>query len=91
VNSDREDVVFASPATTGVSGGGSGAFPWVVRTETLKVNIAAWFANPPADLKTLAPTLTLGSDGWPDSTKSVYPDKTFAGLFPDGIKDELPF
>jgi hypothetical protein len=92
VDANRADVVFVSPGSTGSGEGGSGgSFPWVMRTETLKVNIAAWFASPPADLKTLAPTLTLGADGWPDSSKSVYPDKTFAGLFPDGIKDDLPF
>lgn len=83
---ERGDLVFASP---GESGGGSGGY--LPQPLTLTVNLAAWFAHPPADLKTFAPTLTLTSDGWPDLTKTLYPDKTFGGLFPDGITVDLPF
>jgi hypothetical protein len=55
---------------------------------SVRLNLAAWFADPPGDLKTLAPTLGLGNDGWPDSAKVRFPDVTFAGLFPEGIKPE---
>jgi hypothetical protein len=54
-------------------------------------NLAAWFANPPADLKAFAPTLTLNANGWPDPSKTVYPDPTFGGLFPNGLTHDLPF
>jgi hypothetical protein len=85
----RADEVFAQPGSAG--GGNSGSFPIAVQTEPLKVNLAAWFTNPPTDLKAFAPTFTLTDSGWPDSTKTSYPDPTFGGLFPDGLKDDLPF
>ncbi|MBM3495832.1 MAG: hypothetical protein FJX72_16140 [Armatimonadetes bacterium] len=53
---------------------------------TIRINVAAWFASPPPDLKALAPTLGLASDGWLDPEKVSFPDLTFAGLFPDGIE-----
>ena len=57
----------------------------------MTVDLAAWFAKPPADLKVFAPTLVLNPQGWPDPSKTIYPDPTFGGLFPDGIKTDLPF
>lgn len=57
----------------------------------VKINLAAWFERPPADLKALAPTLVLDAEGWPDPNKTVYPDPTFAGLFPDGLPPTLLF
>lgn len=87
----RGDKVFASPVIATMGNGGAASYPYRVVTETLKVNIAAWFTNPPPDLKAFAPTFTLGSDGWPDPSKTSYPDRTFGGLFPDGIKNDLPF
>jgi len=59
--------------------------------QTLTFDLAAWFTHPPADLKVFAPTLTLNANGWPDPSKTVYPDPTFGGLFPDGLKTDLPF
>jgi hypothetical protein len=91
VMSNRGDMVFASPGESGdgsSSGGGTG---YMLQPLTLKVNLAAWFANPPADLKVFAPTFTLNADGWPDLSKTLYPDKTFGGLFPDGSTVDLPF
>lgn len=77
-----------------ISGGGGGSADGTLfqpRMEKVTINIAAWFANPPPDLKTFAPTLTLSAGGWPDPSKAVYPDKTFSGLFPGGIAADLPF
>jgi hypothetical protein len=53
--------------------------------EKITLNLAAWFATPPPDLKVFAPTIPLGEDGWPQFDKAVYPDPTFGGLFPDGL------
>jgi hypothetical protein len=61
------------------------------RMEKVTINVAAWFNNPPPDLKVFAPTLALVDGGWPDYAKSIYPDRTFGGLFPEGIRDDLPF
>lgn len=63
--------------------------PPVVHNEKLTLNIAAWFAHPPADLKLFAPTYVLDSIGYPDYTKTTYPDPTFGGLFPNGIPPDL--
>ncbi len=52
-------------------------------------NLAAWFANPPADLKAFAPTYTLDSNKVPDLSKTTYPDPTFGGLFPNGLPATL--
>ncbi len=90
MSSQRGDTVFVNPASTQVAPT-EGLLPPLMQTEELRVNLAAWFANPPADLKAFAPTLSLGVDGWPSADKTVYPDKTFGGLFPDGLGIELPF
>lgn len=60
-----------------------------ILTETVTVNIAAWFAHPPADLKVFAPTYTLNSVGYPDSNLTTYPDLTFGGLFPNGLPSDM--
>jgi hypothetical protein len=49
------------------------------------INLAAWFANPPSDLKAFAPTFTLDENGWPNPDQTRYPDATFGGLFPEGL------
>lgn len=59
--------------------------PPVQDRATLKINLAAWFANPPADLKVFAPTYTLTEEGWPRYDTAAYPDLNFGGLFPDGL------
>jgi hypothetical protein len=53
--------------------------------EPVVLNLAAWFSNPPADLKVFAPTYSLDSNGWPHYDQASYPDLTFAGLFPNGL------
>jgi hypothetical protein len=59
-------------------------FP-TVTTQTLTIDIAAWFAHPPADLKAFAPTYVLDSIGYPNYSLTTYPDPTFGGLFPNGL------
>lgn len=59
-------------------------FP-VVSTEPLTIDVAAWFAHPPADLKAFAPTYVLNSIGYPNYNLTTYPDPTFGGLFPNGL------
>ncbi len=61
----------------------------IVLTQTLTINIAAWFAHPPADLKLFAPTYVLDSIGYPNYTLTTYPDPTFGGLFPSGLPADL--
>jgi hypothetical protein len=51
--------------------------------EVVTINLAAWFAHPPTDLKAFAPTYTVSTEGWPQTP--VYLDATFNGLFPDGL------
>ena len=64
--------------------------PPKIAIEAVTINLAAWFAHPPADLKLFAPTLTLDANGWPQLDKNTYPDPTFGGLFPNGLpKDRL--
>ena len=60
-----------------------------VMNEKLTINIAAWFAQPPADLKVFAPTYVLNSVGFPNFSLTTYPDPTFGGLFPNGIPTDL--
>jgi len=88
-STDIGEKVFAAAASLRTSS--SDVISNIARMEPLKVNLAAWFANPPADLKALAPTLFLDSSGLLVPSKTTYPDKTFGGLFPDGILDGLPF
>jgi hypothetical protein len=52
---------------------------------SITFHLAAWFQSPPADLKRLAPTYTLLPNGWPDLSRTTFPDATFAGLFPNGL------
>ena len=56
-----------------------------IATQTLTIDIAAWFAHPPADLKVFAPTYVLDSIGYPNYSLTTYPDSTFGGLFPNGL------
>jgi hypothetical protein len=65
--------------------------PVEIPTEPLTFNIAAWFAHPPADLKPLAPTYVLDSIGYPNFKLTTYPDLTFAGLYPNGLPEDLRF
>ena len=58
--------------------------------EKITINIAAWFAAPPVDLKAFAPTVPLTLEGWPQFDLAVFPDKTFGGLFPNGLPVNLP-
>lgn len=58
-------------------------------TEQIVINLAAWFATPPADLKAFAPTYPLDENGWPRYDQASYPDLTFAGLFPNGLPSFL--
>lgn len=60
-----------------------------VTQEQVTINLAAWFANPPQDLKAFAPTYTLTASGGIDPTKTTYPDPTFGGLFPKGLPQDL--
>jgi hypothetical protein len=92
----RSRLVFAIGPNQAAGAGAQpidgGIMPWpepaIVK---VTINLSAWFTNPPPDLKAFAPTLTLGSEGWPLPDKTVYPDPTFGGLFPDGLKNDLPF
>ncbi|MCW3099376.1 MAG: hypothetical protein JWL77_4994 [Chthonomonadaceae bacterium] len=63
-------------------------FP-TVTTQTLTIDIAAWFAHPPADLKAFAPTYVLDSIGYPNYNLTTYPDPTFGGLFPNGLPTDF--
>jgi len=60
-----------------------------VPTEAVTIDLAAWIAHPPADLKTFAPTYTLNSIGYPNYTLTTYPDSTFGGLFPNGLPSDF--
>ncbi len=89
----RSDIIGTGHGDDGLrafyNGGGSTSF--VSQTSTtptfvsVTLDLAAWFANPPTDLKTLAPTYPLDSTGFPIVSQAVYPDPTFAGLFPNGL------
>ena len=59
--------------------------PAQIIEQSVTIDLAAWFTNPPQDLKAFAPTYTLTAQGWIDPTKTVYPDPTFGGLFPNGL------
>ena len=72
-------------------GGSEPPAPPVFTTESVTVNLAAWFAHPPADLKAFAPTFTLSSQGVPDIGLTSYPDPTFGGLYPNGLPKDLVF
>jgi len=74
-----------------VPGGTEPPLPPVFTTEKVTVNLAAWFSNPPVDLKAFAPTYTLNPDGLPDPARTTYPDPTFGGLYPDGLPTDLMF
>ena len=62
--------------------------PPTIIMRTVRINLAAWFQTPPADLKVFAPTIGLTSSGWPDFDRIKLPDPTFGGLFPDGIPSD---
>jgi hypothetical protein len=63
--------------------------PITVTQEQVTIDLAAWFANPPQDLKVFAPTYTLTASGGIDPTATTYPDLTFGGLFPNGLPQDL--
>jgi hypothetical protein len=65
--------------------------PPVFTAEKVTINLAVWFANPPADLKKFAPTYTLDAAGFLNFDQTVYPDPTFGGLYPDGLPRDLIF
>lgn len=70
--------------------GGTEAEPSLTgRIAQVTINLAAWIAHPPADLKMFAPTYTLENGGFIDFTKTTYPDPTFGGLFPNGLPNDL--
>ncbi len=71
------------------SGPDAPPMPPQVTTDSVTINLAAWFANPPADLKVFAPTYYLDSIGYPDFRRTTYPDPTFGGLFPNGLPEAL--
>lgn len=79
-----------SPGTVATSGPttAQNTLPTVL-TETVTINVAAWFAHAPADLKAFAPTYTLDSIGYPNYKLTTYPDLTFGGLFPSGLPEDL--
>ncbi|BDI33611.1 hypothetical protein CCAX7_56620 [Capsulimonas corticalis] len=54
---------------------------------TLKINLNAWFTNPPADLKAFLPTMkvTQSSGGNATLVTTPLPDHTFGGLLPAGV------
>jgi len=54
----------------------------------VKLNLPAWFSSPPKSLRPLAPTYDL-RPGIPLRDRAVFPDATFAGLFPEGLPDAL--
>ncbi|MEP6754913.1 MAG: hypothetical protein ABJA67_05390 [Chthonomonadales bacterium] len=58
--------------------------------EKITINLAAWFTAPPADLKVFAPTIPLDESGFPRFDQAIYPDKTFGGLFPNGLPTNTP-
>jgi hypothetical protein len=72
-------------------GSGGPPAPPVFVSEKVTIDIAAWFAAPPPDLKLFAPTYVLGSDGSPDQSKTTYPDPTFGGLYPKGLPNDFVF
>ena len=72
-------------------GGSEPPLPPIFTTEKVTVNLAAWFAHPPADLKVFAPIYTLNSQGTIDIGRTTYPDATFGGLYPNGLPKDLVF
>jgi len=72
-------------------GSGGPPAPPIFTPEKVTIDIAAWFAAAPPDLKAFAPTYTLGSNGLPDLTKTTYPDPTFGGLYPKGLPSDFIF
>jgi hypothetical protein len=89
------DTPPAPPGTGGTTGSGSSnggvtSPPAItIAVQTVTINLAAWFSNPPADLKVFAPTYTLTSSGGIDRKDTVYPDPTFGGIFPNGLPANL--
>jgi hypothetical protein len=81
--------VFSIPPPA--PGGSEPPLPPIFATEKVTVNLAAWFAHPPADLKVFAPTYLLNSQGIPDISRTTYPDATFGGLYPNGLPKDLVF
>ena len=81
-------MAIASMAPPGVAYGGNPIMPDVMEVK-VNVNLAAWFANPPVDLKAFAPTYPLTSDSFPSYSNAIYPDPTYGGLFPDGLPTDL--
>ncbi|MCS6775480.1 MAG: hypothetical protein RMJ43_14115 [Chloroherpetonaceae bacterium] len=61
------------------------------RRQTLTINLVAWFANPPVDLKAFAPTYPLDAQGEPRIDQAIYPDPRFGGLFPEGLPGDFWF
>ncbi len=95
----RGDIIGSGHGDDGLrafyNGGGSTSFvsqsgstPTFV---SVTIDLAAWFASPPADLKTLAPTYPLDTNGFPIISQATYPDPTFAGLFPNGLPSGFLF
>jgi hypothetical protein len=72
-------------------GGSEPPLPPVFVSEKVTVDLAAWFARPPADLKAFAPIYSLTTNGFPDLALTAYPDPTFGGLYPNGLPKDLVF
>lgn len=75
----------------GAPGGSEPPLPPIFDTEKVTVDIAAWFKQPPRDLKVFAPIYRLNAAGIPDPKLTKYPDSTFGGLFPSGLPRDLLF
>ncbi|HLJ55616.1 MAG TPA: hypothetical protein VKT77_11305, partial [Chthonomonadaceae bacterium] len=88
--SDQGGVFSVAPKPPVPSGGaGVAILPIAFTTEPVTIDIAAWFKQPPADLKAFAPTYTLDANGFPDPSLTKYPDPTFGGLYPNGLPTDL--
>ncbi len=89
---EQMPAALAASAANGGPNSGANNGPAIMPGVTIvkvKVNMAAWFANPPADIKAFAPTYPFISEGIPDFSAGVYPDPTYGGLFPDGLPSDL--
>lgn len=68
---------------------GSQTVPLTLNGTTIntRVNLSAFLDHPPADLRVLLPTLPTSTDssGLTSLTMNGFPDKTFGGIFPDGL------
>lgn len=61
------------------------------RRRALTINLAAWFARPPIDLRGFAPAYPLDAQGVPRVDQARYPDLRFGGLFPEGLPGDFWF